>query len=401
MSKPIPKTIIRKKAEALYRLFAICPGGLDEVLKGEIEAMGASVLEVYSGGVEFEGNLEMAYRACLSLRTASRVLYLIQDEKDIFQPEEMYDAVRSVDWVKIFGVTSTFAVYFTETNNKSRRDPINTQFWALKAKDAIADYFMDRFGERPNVDRQTPDISIKLHLHNHILKIYLDLSGRSLHERGYRTQTLDAPIKENLAAGLLLLSGWDQKARDKVTFQDPFCGSGTILIEAAMIATNTPPSIFRKEFGFAAWRDHQAGLFDRTKEALIAKIDKNPAKLPLMLGSDQSAEAINVTRQNLKNCGLEEVVKLQVLPFEFTKPITPKGLMVTNPPYGVRMNEVEGLKATYQKIGSTLKHEYKGWRCGVITSEDVLFHAIALKPSKKWKLHNGSLESEFRIFDMF
>jgi len=395
------KTIIRKKAEVLYRFFAICPGGLDEVLKNELEVLGAKVLEVYSGGVEFEGNLEMAYRTCLCLRSASRVLYMIQEAKQIFQPEELYDAVRSVDWLKIFAPTATFAVYFTETNNKSRRDPINTQFWALKAKDAIADYFMDRFGERPNVDRQTPDISIKLHLHNHILKIYLDLSGRSLHERGYRSQTLDAPIKENLAAGLLLLSGWDKKCREKVTFQDPFCGSGTILIEAAMIATNTPPSLYRKEFGFSAWRDHQSGLFDRVKEALISKIDKNPANLPLMLGSDQSADAINITRQNLKNCGLQDVVKLQVLPFEFTKPATPIGLMVTNPPYGVRMNEVEALKATYQKIGSTLKHEYKGWRCGVITSEETLFHAIALKPSKKWKLHNGSLESEFRIFDMF
>ena len=123
--------------------------------------------------------------------------------------------------------------------------------------------------------------------------------------------------------------------------------------------------------------------------------------MPLLLGSDQSPEALNVTRQNLKNCGLEDVVKLQAVPFEFSKPATPVGLIVTNPPYGVRLNEVESLKATYQKLGSTLKHQYKGWRCGVITSEEVLFHAIALKPSKKWKLHNGSLESEFRIFDMF
>ena len=128
------KTIIRKKAEVLYRLFAICPGGLDQVLKTEIEGLGAKVLEVYSGGVEFEGNLEMAYKACLSLRCASRVLYLIQDTKDIFQPEELYDAVKAVDWLKIFAPSATFAVYFTETNNKSRRDPINTQFWALKAK---------------------------------------------------------------------------------------------------------------------------------------------------------------------------------------------------------------------------------------------------------------------------
>jgi 23S rRNA (guanine2445-N2)-methyltransferase / 23S rRNA (guanine2069-N7)-methyltransferase len=395
------KTIIRKKAESNYRLFAICPGGLDEVLKNEIESLGAKVLDVYAGGVEFEGNLEMAYRACLCLRTASRVLLLLKDEKQIFQPEELYEAVRSVDWVKVFSPNCTFAVYFTETNNKARKNNINLQFWALKAKDAIADYFNDRFGERPNVDRHAPDISIKLHLHNHILKIYLDLSGRSLHERGYRNKTLEAPIKENLAAGLLLLSGWDKKAKQKITFLDPFCGSGTLLIEAAMIASNTPPSIFRTTFGFYSWRDHVPSIFEKVRESLISKIDKNPEKMPLIFGSDQNPEALAITQQNLKNCQLDDVVKLQVLPFEFSKPPTPTGLIVTNPPYGVRLNEVEALKTTYQKLGSTLKHEYKGWNCGVITSEDSLFHAIALKPSKKWKLHNGSLESEFRIYEMF
>ena len=396
------KTIIRKKAEVLYRLFAICPGSMDDVLKKEIEALGAKILEVYAGGVEFEGNLEMAYKACLCLRTASRVLLLIEDSKQIFQPEEMYAAVRKVDWVKIFSANCTFAVYFTESNNnKNRNNQINTQFWALKAKDAIADYFTERFGERPNVDRQSPDISIKLHLHNHILKIYLDLSGRSLHERGYRSKTLEAPIKENLAAGLLFLSGWDKKAKEKTTFMDPFCGSGTLLIEAAMIATNTPPSIFRTIFGFYSWRDHQPSLFEKVRNALLTQIDKNPDHMPLMIGSDQSPEAINIALQNLRNCGLEDVVKLQSVPFEFTKPPSPKGLIVTNPPYGVRLNEVEALKATYQKLGSTLKHEYKGWTCGVITSEQTLFHSIALKPSKKWKLHNGNLESEFRLFEMF
>lgn len=395
------KTIIRKKSEALYRLFAICPGGLDEVLKREVEGIGAKILDVYPGGVEFEGNLELAYRACLSLRTASRVLLLLQDNKKVFTEEELYQAVRSVEWVKVFSPNCTFAVYFTETNNKARKNNINPQYWALKAKDAIADYFNDRFGQRPDVNRHEPDISIKLHLHNHILKIYLDLSGRSLHERGYRTQTLDAPIKENLAAGLLLLSGWDQKAKEKTTFLDPFCGSGTILIEAAMIATNTPPAIFRTTFGFYSWRDHVPSLFEKVRNALIAKIDKNPEKIPILMGADQNPEAVNITLQNLKNCHLDDVVKLQVLPFEFSKPSTPKGVIVTNPPYGVRLNEVEALKATYQKLGTTLKHEYKGWRAGVITSEDVLFHAIALKPSKKWKLHNGSLESEFRIYDMF
>lgn len=395
------KTIIRKKAETLYRLFAICPGGLDEVLKHEVESLGAKALDVYAGGVEFEGNLEMAYRACLSLRTASRVLLLLQDSKKIFQPDELYTAVRSIDWVKVFSPNCTFAVYFTETNNKTRRNEINPQYWALKSKDAIADYFNERFGERPDVDKQSPDISIRLHLHNHILKVYLDLSGRGLHERGYRTNALEAPIKENLAAGLLLLSGWDKKCKEKVPFLDPFCGSGTLLIEAAMIATNTPPAIFRNIFGFYSWRDHQPALFERVRKSLIEKIEKNPEKIPVLMGSDQNPEALHITLQNLKNCELDGVVKLRAASFETTKAETPSGMIVTNPPYGVRLGEVDALKSLYQKIGSTLKHYYKGWRCGIITSEDALFHAVALKPSKKWKLHNGNLESEFRIYDLF
>ncbi len=395
------KTIIRKKSETLYRLFAICPGGLDEVLKKEVDQIGAKILEVYPGGVEFEGNLEIAYRACLSLRTASRILLLIQDFKKVFQPEELYDAVKSVEWHRIFSANCTFAVYFTETNNNARKNNINVQYWALKAKDAIADYYNDRFGERPDVDRQTPDISIRLHLHNHILKIYLDLSGRSLHERGYRTKTLEAPIKENLAAGLLLLAGWDELAKKKTPFLDPFCGSGTLLIEAAMIATNTPPAIHRSIFGFYSWRDHQPALFERVRESLMAKIEKNTAKLPLMKGADINPEALQATLSNLKNCGLEGVVKLEHTSFEASRPETDNGLIVSNPPYGVRLSEVEALKRTYQDMGSTLKHHYKGWQCGIITSELPLFHAIALKPSKKLKLHNGNLDSEFRIYQLF
>ncbi len=395
------KTIIRKKSETVYRLFAICPGGLDEVLKKEVEGIDAKILDVYPGGVEFEGNLETAYRACLSLRTASRVLLLIQDFKKIFQPDELYTAIRSIEWHRIFAPNCTFAVYFTETNNNSRKNPINPQYMALKAKDAIADCFNDRFGERPDVDRQSPDISIRLHLHNHILKVYLDLSGRSLHERGYRTRTLEAPIKENLAAGLLLLSGWKEASQKKVTFVDPFCGSGTILIEAAMIATNTPPCFFRTTFGFYSWRDHQPSLFQKVRENLESKIIKNPVQLPRLIGSDLNPQALNVTIENLKNCGLDSLVELHCLPFEDSKPYTPSGMIVTNPPYGVRLDEMESLKKTYQKMGSTLKHHFKGWQCGVITSEMALFHSIALKPSQKWKLHNGNLDSEFRIFKMF
>ncbi len=395
------QVIIRKKAPSNYRLFAICPGGLDQILKKEVEALSAPILDVYPGGVEFEGNLELAYRACLSLRTASRVLLMLQESKKIFQPDDLYAAVKLVDWPRVFSPNCTFAVYFTETQKKGRRENVNTQYWALKAKDAIADRFMERYAERPNVDRADPDITVRLHLHDQILKIYLDLSGNSLHERGYRVEVGEAPIKENLAAGLLLLAGWDVAAKEKTPLLDPFCGSGTLLIEAALIATNTAPGLLRHRFGFFSWRDHQPKLFERVSEELKAKRILDPAELPMIFGSDASLDMIRISEKNCERAGMAEFIKLTQARFEETEAFQRKGLIVTNPPYGVRLDEAEALVAVYQAMGSTLKHKYKGWTCGVITSEPKLLHAIALKPSKKWVLHNGGLESIYSLLQMY
>ncbi len=396
-----PSTIIRRKAAQIYRLFAICPGGLEPVLRQELNELQVTMKEDYAGGIEFEGDLSVAYTACLSLRTASRVFLLLHETKKIFQPEELYQAIQEVEWHKVFSPNCTFAIYVTETHTKERRDVLNTQFWALKAKDAIVDQFRVRFNERPSVDRKSPDITIKLHLHDHILKIYLDLSGKSLHERGYRAETLEAPLKENLAAGLLLLSGWAEKAKKKIAFYDPFCGSGTLLIEAAMIATQTPPGLTRHHFGFFSWKDHIPSLFEKVQENLKAKIIQDPALLPQIVGSDIDHAAVRIAEQNIKNAGLSEVIKLKVTPFEKTTPFAPQGLIVSNPPYGVRLSEVENLIELYSAMGSTLKHQYKGWDCGVISSEKKLLQAISLKPSKKMSLHNGGLESFFYIFNLY
>ena len=380
--------------------FAICPGGLDEVLKKEVEKLPAKVTAVYPGGVEFEGDLATAYRANLKLRSASRVLLQLTRFKKIFKPEELYRAVSQVDWTKIFSPESTFAIYVTASETKERRIPVNNQFWALKAKDAIVDQFRDRGLARPNVLRDDPDITIRLHLHDQIMKVYLDLSGPSLHERGYRSQTLEAPMKENLAAGLLLLAGWQYYCNEGFVFQDPFCGSGTLLVEAALIATRTAPGLYRRRFGFFAWLGHDPELFQTVFDEVSAERILDPAKLPLMVGSDVSAEAVRITSENLKNAGLAEVVKLKINAFQDSTAFAPKGLIVTNPPYGVRLNELEELKPVYQAIGSTLKHQYRGWTAGVITSEKQLLHCIGLRADKKWMLHNGGLESQFSIFRM-
>ena len=393
--------LLRKKTIPLYTYFAICPGGLDEILKKEIEALPAQVTHHYPGGVEFEGTLETAYLACLELRTASRVLLRLKQTKKIFKNEELYDAVHEIDWTQIFDVNSTFSVYFTETKTKDRRAPTNTQFLALKAKDAIVDRFRARFNQRPNVSREDPEITVRLHWHDHILKIYLDLSGRSLHERGYRTEVMEAPLKENLAAGLLLLADWPRMAADRLPLLDPFCGSGTLLIEAALIATRTAPGLFRQRFGFFSWKDHQPELFDAVLEKVRAKRISDPALLPQFHGSDQSGRAIAVARSNIKNAGLQNFITLSTEKFEETEAKHPSGFIITNPPYGVRLDEIQTLIQTYQKMGSTLKHRYAGWQCGVICSEKKLLQAIALRPSKKWKLHNGGLDSSFFLFDLY
>jgi 23S rRNA (guanine2445-N2)-methyltransferase / 23S rRNA (guanine2069-N7)-methyltransferase len=396
-----PEKVAREPSTEVHRLFAICPGNLDHVLEAEIDHLGATILDVYPGGVEFEGTIETAYRACLSLRTASRVLLLLKEEKKIFEAEQLYDAIQSVNWTEVFSAHHTFAVHFTETQSKNRTQPMNPQFWALKAKDAIVDQFRELTGERPSVDRYDPEISIRLHLHDQILKIYLDLSGRSLHERGYRTEALEAPMKENLAAGLLYLARWDSLSGEKIPFYDPYCGSGTLLIEAGLIATDTAPGLFRKRFGFFAWSQHEETTFQKVRQELKAKRITDPELLPEILGSDQSDEALEIARNNIERAGLGDVIQLKLERFQETVAPYPKGLIVTNPPYGVRLEEISDLVDEYAQMGSTFKHKYKGWTCGVITSERELVHAIALKPTKKWIVHNGGLESLYSLFDLY
>lgn len=384
-----------------YRYFAICPGNLEEVLRKEVEALPAKITGTYPGGVEFEGNLELGYLANLKLRSASRVLLLLRDFRKIFKPEELSVAIRQMDWPAVFEPSCTLAIYLTESRTKERRIPVNNQFWALKAKDAIVDQFREKTGERPNIDRDDPDITIRLHLHDQRLRVYLDLSGPSLHERGYRGKTLEAPIKENLAASLLLLTGWDEVCTKGLAFYDPFCGSGTVLIEAALIATRTAPGLFRTRFGFFSWKEHDPEIYEKLYNRLKSERKLDRAKLPLMMGSDIDRSAIAIAKENIRRAGMEDFVTLVVGPFEATTPPHPKGLIVTNPPYGVRLNEFASLVKVYEAIGSTFKHKYKGWTASVITSEKKLVHAIGLKPSKKWTLYNGSLESQFSLFNLY
>lgn len=383
----------------IHQLFATCAGGLDSVLKQEIEALPAKITHHYPGGVEFEGNLDCIYRACLRLRSANRVLLKIKQSKKIFNPDELYRAVQEIRWSDFLDSETTFSISFTASQTKERKNIANTQFLTLKAKDAIVDQLRQAWGSRPSVEKDDPDVQIRFHWHDHILKSYLDLSGSSLHARGYRLEAGPAPIQESLAAGLLGLAEWRPEVSS--VFLDPFCGSGTFLIEALLKASNTAPGLYRQKFGFYTWKGHEPEVFDRAIENCKKDQKLDPAELPKFFGSDLSPEAIAITQRNLERTGLQHLAQLQVSDFETLPPPAATGWMFTNPPYGVRLGETSDLVLLYQKIGSRLKHHYAGWKCGVISSEIKLMQAIALRPSKKFRIQNGGLDASFFLFDLY
>jgi 23S rRNA (guanine2445-N2)-methyltransferase / 23S rRNA (guanine2069-N7)-methyltransferase len=393
------KTIIRRKPAENFTLFAVCPGGLEPALKEELENFQLVTTAEFPGGIEFQGNLETAYRTCLSLRTASRLLLRLSEFNSIRSPEDFYQCIRSMDWAKVFIPTSTFAVYFTESNSQNKRPENAPQFMALKAKDAIADSFRESLGQRPDVSRDDPDITIRIHLHHQNVKVYLDFSGPSLHERGYRKRTGEAPLKENLAAGLLHLSGW---AKNPVLpVYDPFCGSGTLLIEAALIASKTAPGLFRTHYGFLAWRGHQRSTYDRVRDQLEEIRIKDFSDLPKIFGSDVDPSVLDIAFENIERAGFSSWIHLESKDFSETKANQPKGLILMNPPYGVRIGSEENLHGLYQMIGSTLKHRFSGWSAGIISSQLSFFHAVSLKPRKKHKIHNGAIETLFYVYVLF
>lgn len=393
-------TLLRKKSEQLYRLFVTCPNGLEAALKMEILTMGFTILKEFPAGIEIEGPLETAYRATLGLRVASKVLLLISEANGIDNPEQLYDFVRTISWHDVFAHHCTFALHATETTTKFGAKRMPSHLVALKTKDAIVDHFRDRFKERPNVDREDPDIPLMVHLHNRTLKIYLDLAGRGLHERGYRVDAVEAPIRENIAAGLLYLAGW-VPGNTSECFLDPFCGSGTFPIEAAMIATRTAPGLLRSRFGFLSWRQHSSSIFEKVREQMLSERVLDVEKIPPILGHDVDGRSIQIAKSNAEQAGMTQWIQFKQISFEDSVAPFPKGLIVCNPPYGVRLKDEESAILVYQKIGSTLKHKYKGWSAGIIASNAKLFHAISLKPSSKTKLNHGGLDSDFQIFKLF
>jgi len=362
--------------------------GLEEVLYNELIAIGATSVRKGIRMVEFEGDKEMMYRANFYLRTALRILKPIANFK-AQDEDELYQAVKKTDWSSFFDVKSTFAVD-SVVNSKYFS---HSKYVALKVKDAIVDQFRDKFGKRPYVETDDPDVRLSVHITNDLCTISLDSSGESLHKRGYRIKATKAPLNEVLAAGMILLSGWDGKS----VFIDPMCGSGTILIEAAMIAHNIPPGIYRNRFAFENWNDFDDDLLQKIydEESQNENLDIK------ILGYDVSEVAIRIAEENCKNAGLHRMISLQVKDIEQLVPEnTPKGVVVTNPPYGERLVKDE-IEVFYKMMGDQFKNNFANFTVWLLSSNMQAIKNIGLHPEQKLTLYNGPLECKFLKYSIY
>lgn len=360
--------------------------GLEGVLAKELKDLGAQQIKVLNRAVSFKGDKGFMYKANLNLRTALRILrpiahFQAHDEK------ELYQQLCKIDWIKYFDLGSTFATHATTHSEIFT----HSKYASLVMKDAIADTFREKTGKRPNVSPDDPDVRINLHIAKHTCTVSLDSSGDSLHKRGYKTDAVTAPMNEVLAAGLILLSGWDKVA----DFHDPMCGSGTILIEAALIAHNIPANIFREQFGFEGWKDFDENLWEKIKETSLDKERDYPGTIS---GADNFQKAVRISRVNIENALLYDNIKVKKEDF-FESNVTEGTFVLFNPPYGERLPvEVDEF---YEQVGNTLKHQYEGCTIWLISSDIKNLKFIGLRPSKKLKVMNGKLECSFRKFEVY
>jgi len=378
------------------RFFATTAQGIEPVLEGELKGIGVRETCQVTSGVYFEAGLETAYRACLWLRTANRVLMPVA-EFEAKQPDELYDGVRRIDWSAHLHPSGTLAVDFFSA--RSRID--HSHYGALKVKDAVVDQFRDGTGVRPSVDLERPDIRINLHLLKNHATVSLDLSGESLHRRGYRTEGGMAPLKETLAAAILLQAGWRDIAAAGGSLMDPMCGSGTLPIEAALIAADSAPGLMRDYFGFLKWRQHDPGIW----ESLLAEAEEREAAclgtLPPIIGYDADARAIRNSLLNLEKAGLTGLVHFEKKSLADLVPharaVAKPGLVVLNPPYGERIGKQQELQELYRELGRKLKAEFKGWRVSLFTGNIALGKQVGLTPETEYPFFNGTIKC--RLFN--
>jgi 23S rRNA (guanine2445-N2)-methyltransferase / 23S rRNA (guanine2069-N7)-methyltransferase len=378
------------------KFFAATPKGMEELLVEELKTLGAQNVTKARAGAMFEGSVETAYRACLWSRIANRVFLPLKTFPAATQ-EKLYAGVKSIKWSDHFTNDQKFAVDFA--SNQSQMT--HTQFGALKTKDAIVDQFRSNTGIRPSIDVARPDIRINVYVLNDEATVSLDLSGDSLHKRGYRDEGTPAPLKENLAAAILMLAEWPRVAKEGGNFVDPMCGSGTLAIEAAMIAADRAPGLDRKHYGFLKWAQHDPKIWKSLVQEAMDREIQDPEKLPKILGSDRDFQAINAARANVERAGLSDIIKIEKRDALEAEATGPKGLIVLNPPYGERMGDVEELKPLYKGIGDTFKKKFQGWGGYVFTGSPDLAKVVGLKASRRFVLFNGALECRLLKYDLY
>lgn len=362
--------------------------GFEEILAAELQQLGAQKVEPGVRMVRFTGDTGFMYKANIALRTALKILKPIHHFR-AFNENSLYRGIHDIDWSGFLSPGQTFVIDATVHSDHFN----HSEFVSQKCKDAIVDQFRAKTGQRPSIDKTHPDLRINIHIGNDNCSVSLDTSGASLHHRGYRTATNIAPINEVLAAGMLLLSGWDGRG----DFLDPMCGSGTILAEAAMIACNIPANINRKEFAFEKWNDWDAALFDTITESLLRKVREFHYTIT---GYDKAPSAVAKAKDNIANANLDEYVTVHERNFFDSEKESQGPLhMVFNPPYGERLDV--HLERFYREIGDTLKNGYPNTNAWFITANLEALKYVGLKPSRKIKLFNGSLEARLVKYEMY
>jgi len=341
-----------------YDLFATTPKAMETILTEELNTLGIKNIKATMAGVVFQGNLETAYRACLWSRTANRIL-LVLSSFEVKTQEDLYNGVQQVNWFEHIDPEDSFAVSFSAKNSQAIN---NTHFGALKVKDAIVDQMREKFQKRPSINTEQPNIRINVYLHGETAQLSLDLSGESLHRRGYRDINIKAPMKENLAAAMLLRSGWPEIAKQRGSLIDPMCGSGTLLLEGAMIAADYAPGLLRDYFGFMGWKKHDADCWKKLRIEAQQRKKAGLEKLPVIVGFDQNCHSINAALTHIANAGLQNKIHVERRDIEDAEPAESwkAGLLISNPPYGERLGDEQETAELYKKFGETLKAHFTG-----------------------------------------
>ena len=376
----------------MFSLFVSCPKGLEYLLEDELRTIGLSITRVSPQGVYGEADLALIYRLCLWSRLANRVQVILLDGA-VCRQQQLYQLCREYAWSSLFSVDKTFAIEFHGASSDIR----NSMFGAQVVKDAVVDHFREHVGERPVINKEHPDIRLHAYLKDETLTVSFDVTGYSLHQRGYRLQAGSAPLKENVAAAMLIRARWPQLAAEGYAFHDPFCGAGTLVIEAAMMAAHKAPGLLRHDQSFQHWALHDASLWDNLRtEAMQQEI---PLTMVLQ-GSDTDDQLIKAASANAHLAGVDSLVLFQASSLANSRPTSDKGLLVCNPPYGERMGEVSELVPLYQQMGQVWHTHYHGWQVALLTAHSLLAKATGLRAHKQYTLYNGALECKVYCFTL-